>query len=209
MNQAESAAGRVVYFGFDHLTLANAALATTLWLQGYPAQASARALKAAHDAERTNHPLSFSNALTAITVLLWIGDLEAAEQHLDWFVSRAETQYFRPYLDVGRGLKAEIAIRRGDVETGVETLKDCLEKLHAARFGRFTAQFNIFLARGFAAKGRFQEGIALSTKRFNWLKKRVVFLTRPSFCASKEASSWRCRSPAPKMPRCVLSNRLN
>ena len=160
-HESGAAAGRAVYFGFDHLTLARAALATTLWLQGYPAQASASAHKAANDAERMNHPLSLAIALTAITVLLWTGELDAAEQHLDWFISRAETQYFGPYLDVGRGLKAELAIRRGDVEAGVETLKDCLEKLHAAHYGRFTARFNIMLARGFAASGRFMEGVAL------------------------------------------------
>jgi predicted ATPase len=160
-HDSDTASGHAVYFGFDHLTLANAALATTLWLQGYPAQASARALKAADDAERTNHPLSLSNALTAITVLLWTGELEAAERHLEWFVSRAETQYFRPFFDVGRGLKAELAIRRGDVESGVETLRECLQNLHAARFGRFTARFNIFLAHGLAATGRHKESIAL------------------------------------------------
>jgi predicted ATPase len=153
-------AGRVVYFGFDQLTLANAALATTLWLQGYPAQATIRATKAASDAERTNHPMSLSNALTAITVLLWIGELDAAERHLEWFISRAETQYFRPYLDVGRGLKAELAIRRGDV-AGVEALRDCLKNLQAAQFGRFTARFNIFLARSLADSGKFEEAIAL------------------------------------------------
>jgi predicted ATPase len=158
---ADTASDRAVYFGFDHLTLASAALATTLWLQGYPVQASARALKVADDAELTNHPLSLSNALTAITVLLWTGELEAAERHLGWFVSRAETQYFRPFLDVGRGLKAELAVRRGDVETGVETLKECLRNLHAARFGRFTARFNIFLAQGLAAIGQHNESIAL------------------------------------------------
>jgi predicted ATPase/DNA-binding winged helix-turn-helix (wHTH) protein len=158
---AGATAGRVFYFGFDQLTLANAALATTLWLQGYSAEASARAIKAAADAEHTNHPLSLSNALTAITVLLWIGEIDAAEQHLNWFIARAETQYFRPYIDVGRGLKAELAIRRGDVEAGVETLRDCLKNLQAARFGRFTGRFNIFLARGLAESGRPEEAIAL------------------------------------------------
>ena len=108
-----------------------------------------------------HHPVSLAIVLTAITVLLWIGDLDAAEQHLDWFISRAETQYFGPYLDVGRGLKAELAIRRGDVEAGVETLQNCLEKLHAAHYGRFTTRFNIMLARGLAASGRFTEGVAL------------------------------------------------
>lgn len=159
--ETSSAVGRASYFGFDHLSLAGASLGTTLWLQGYPEQASARSLQAVRDAERMNHPISLVIALTAITVLLWTDELEAAEQHLHWFVSRAETQYFRPYVDVGRGLQAELAIRRGDIETGVATLKDCLEKLHAARYERFTARFGIMLARGYAATGRFEEGIAL------------------------------------------------
>ena len=155
------ATSRAVYFGFDHQCWARVALATTLWLQGYPAQAAASAHQVINDAERMNHPVSLAIVLTAITVLLWTGEIEAAEQHLDWFISRAETQYFGPYLHVGRGLKAELAIRRGDVGAGVATLQDCLEKLHAAHYGRFTTRFNMVLARGFAASGRFTEGITL------------------------------------------------
>jgi len=155
------ATSRTVYFGFDHHSWARVALATTLWLQGYPAQAAASAHQAIDDAERMNHPVSLAIVLTAITVLLWTGEVEAAEKHLGWFISRAETQYFGPYLDVGRGLRAELAIRRGDVDAGVETLKDCLEKLHAARYGRFTTRFSIMLARGYATSGRFTEGVTL------------------------------------------------
>ena len=155
------ATSRAVYFGFDHQCWARVALATTLWLQGHPAQAAASAHQVINDAERMSHPVSLAIVLTAITVLLWTGEIEAAEQHLDWFISRAETQYFGPYLHVGRGLKAELAIRRGDVGAGVASLQDCLEKLQAARYGRFTTRFNMVLARGFAASGRFTEGITL------------------------------------------------
>jgi predicted ATPase/DNA-binding winged helix-turn-helix (wHTH) protein len=155
------AASRAIYFGFDHHSWARVALGTTLWLQGYPARAAACAHQAIKDAERMNHPVSLAIVLTAITVLLWTGETESAEQHLDWFISRAETQYFGPYLDVGRGLRGELAIRRGDVEAGVATLQDCVEKLHAARYGRFATRFNLVLARGFAASGRFAEGVTL------------------------------------------------
>jgi predicted ATPase/DNA-binding winged helix-turn-helix (wHTH) protein len=156
------ATSRAIYFGFDHHSWARAALATTLWLQGHPAQAAACAHQAIKDAERMNHPVSLAIVLTAITVLLWTGEVDAAEQHLDWFIARAETQYFGPYLDVGRGLKAELAIRRGDVGAGVATLQECVEKLQAARYGRFATRFNLVLARGFAASGRFTEGVTLA-----------------------------------------------
>lgn len=155
------AASRATYFGFDHRSWARVALATTLWLQGYPAQAAASAHQAIDDAERMSHPVSLAIVLTAITVLVWTGEIEAAEQHLDWFIARAETQYFGPYLDVGRGLKAELALRRGEVETSVATLKDCLEKLHAAHYGRFTTRFSIMLARGYVASGCFNEAVAV------------------------------------------------
>ena len=153
--------GGTIYFGFDHHNWARVALATTLWLQGYPAQASACAHQAIKDAERMHHPVSLAIVLTAITVLLWTGEICAAEQHLDWFISRAETQYFGPYLEVGHGLKGELAIRRGDVEAGVEMLQDSLQKLHAAHYERFTTRFHIMLARGFAVSGRFMAGMTL------------------------------------------------
>jgi len=153
--------GRAIYFGFDHYSWADLALTTTLWLQGYSAQASARAHRAIEDAEAMHHPVSLAIVLNAIVVLLWIGDLDAAEQHLDWFISRAESQYFTPYLNLGRGLKGELAIRRGEVTAGVEMLRDCLGRLHAARYERLTTRFNLMLARGLVTSGRFVEGLKL------------------------------------------------
>ena len=66
------------------------------------AQAMARAHKAIKDAERMHHPVSLAIVLNSIQVLLWIGDLGAAEQHLAWFISRAESHHFGPYLDLDR-----------------------------------------------------------------------------------------------------------
>jgi predicted ATPase/DNA-binding winged helix-turn-helix (wHTH) protein len=156
-----SPTSRTIYFGFDHYSWAGIALTTTLWLQGYPAQAVARAHQAIKDAERMHHPVSLAIVLNSIQVLLWIGDLSAAEQYLDWFISRAESQYFGPYLDLGHGLKGELAIRRGEIKAGVEILQNCLEKLHAARYERFTTRFHIVLARGLAASGRLVESVTL------------------------------------------------
>jgi hypothetical protein len=156
-----SPTSRTIYFGFDHYSWAGIALTTTLWMQGYPAQAVARAHQTIKDAERMHHPVSLAIVLNSIVVLLWIGDLSAAEQYLDSFISRAESQYFGPYLDLGRGLKGELAIRRGEVKAGIEMLQNCLEKIHAARYERFTTRLHIVLARGLAASGQFVEGVTL------------------------------------------------
>jgi predicted ATPase/DNA-binding winged helix-turn-helix (wHTH) protein len=152
---------RMNYFGFDYGRSAEIALTTTLWLLGYPAQAMARARQAIKDAERIHHPASLSMVVNAIMVLLWVEDPSAAEEHLDCFISRAELQSSKPYSDVGRGLKGELAIRRGEINAGIEMLQNCLQQLHAARYGRFTTQFSIMFGRGLAAGGRFDESLTM------------------------------------------------
>jgi predicted ATPase len=76
-------------------------------------------------------------------------------------MSRAESQYFGTYLALGNGLKGELAIRRGEVAAGIEMLQNCLERLHAARYERFTTRFHIMLARGLGVSGRLAAGVTL------------------------------------------------
>ena len=151
-----------IYLGFENRSLAGSGLARTLWLQGYPAQAVERMRQTVTDAAATDHPVTLSIALLwAVSVFLWTGDLESAEEHMDWFASRAESYSLGPYLAVGRGFKGDLAIRRGDAKAGVESLQGALEDLHAVRFELLTTPFNLSLAEGFAAIGRFADGMAL------------------------------------------------
>jgi tetratricopeptide (TPR) repeat protein len=151
-----------IYVGFDHYNWAAIALARTLWLQGRPAQAVERAHQAIKDAERMDHPISLAIVLNwATSVFLWVGDLANAEKHIDWFISRAESHSFGPYLDVGRARKAALAIRQGDAKTGVDSLRNSMEKLQAARYQLLTTEFNISLAQGLAAIGQFADSISL------------------------------------------------
>ena len=46
-------------------------------------------------------------------------------------------------------------------QVGIEVLRGCLEKLHAARYELLTTPFNISLAQGLAAIGQIAEGAAL------------------------------------------------
>lgn len=154
-------ANRAIYFGCDHYSWADLALTTTLWLQGYPAQAMARAQQAIKDGERMHHPVSLAIVMNAIVVLLWVGDLDAAEQHVDWFISKADSQNVRPYIDLGYGLRGDLAVRRGDTKVGVEMLRNFLPKLHRDGYERLTTRFNLTLASGLAATGGFEEGVTL------------------------------------------------
>ena len=151
-----------IYLGFDGHDLAGIFLAKTLWLQGYPDQALARAHQTIGDATATDHPVTLSIALLwAISLFLWIGDLEAAEELLGRFISRAETHHLGPYVAVGRGYKGLLAVRRGAARDGVESLRTALAELHSAQYELLTTTFSISLVEGLAALGQFAEALAL------------------------------------------------
>ena len=93
-------------------------------------------------------------------MFLWRGDLVSAEEHIDWLIYWAECHSLAPYVAVGRGFKAELAIRRGNAKCGVEGLETCLVELHDAPYKLLTTPFNIALVQGLAAMGRTAEAIA-------------------------------------------------
>ncbi|MET0677631.1 MAG: transcriptional regulator, partial [Bradyrhizobium sp.] len=152
---------RKAHFGFDHFNWVGNALIRNLWLQGYPDQAKASIDRAFDDAVRTRHPTSLATVVNVISVLMWIGDLEAVEEHLDWFIARADSEYFGPYLHLGNAFKAELAIRRGDVEAGMEELRGRLQKLREMRYELLAARFNVVLVNGLVSTGRYEEALSM------------------------------------------------
>jgi len=154
---------RAKFFGIENYILANTMLARNLWLQGHPAQAIERARQTVEEALRTDHSLLISAAfIGVIPVFLLTGDLLSAGETIDMAIRHAETHSFGPYLWVGRGFKGEIAIRQGDADGGVETLKSALRKLHEARYELFTTPLNISLVQGLATLRQFDEGVTLA-----------------------------------------------
>ncbi|HEY5757703.1 MAG TPA: NB-ARC domain-containing protein, partial [Steroidobacter sp.] len=148
--------------GFDHRNRSLITLARTLWLQGFPDQARARAAAAVSEAANLEHPVTHCIALIwAVSVDLWTGDLEQAERHIDEFIAEAEIHSLSPYLAVGMGIKGELAIRRGQAEAGVAALRECLRRLHAVRYELLTTHFNMSLAEGLIAIQRHAEARAL------------------------------------------------
>ncbi|HEX9588507.1 MAG TPA: winged helix-turn-helix domain-containing protein [Bradyrhizobium sp.] len=151
-----------IYLAYDRHYRAGVALARTLWLQGYPAQAVERAHEAIRGAERIDHPASLVVVLAwAASVFLWTGDLRSAEEHINACISLAESYSLGPLMAVGRGRQGELAIRRGDASDGFEGLRASLARIHAARYELLTTEFNISLAQGLAAIRRLAEAITL------------------------------------------------
>lgn len=154
--------GTSIYSGFDFHNRACISLARTLWLQGHPSQAMALAQRAVDEARALNHPVTLCIALIwAVSVYLWAGDLERAERDIDSFIAFAESHSLTPYLAVGRGVKGELCVRRGDAEPGVRALQGCLVELRESRYELLTSAFNLTLAEGLVMTGRHDEALAL------------------------------------------------
>jgi len=175
-----------IYLGFEGRILAGAILARILWLQGHPAQAVERARQTIKDAAGMDHFLTLCIALIwGISVFLWIGDLGSAEEHIDWLISSAESHSMAPYLAVGRGFGAELAIRRGDAKGGVQTLRGCLQKLHAMPYELLSTPLNIALVQGLAAIGRFAEGMTLLDESIRSMEANGDLCYMPEFLRVK------------------------
>jgi predicted ATPase/DNA-binding winged helix-turn-helix (wHTH) protein len=142
------------------------ALARTLWLQGYPAQALELTRQGVEASEAMGHPAALALVLAgAASIFLLAGDLDAAQYHTDLSFSHAEANALGPLMAVGRGRKAELAIKRGNTNEGIKDLQAILERLRAARHEILSTEFTIALAQGLAAIGRSPESKALIDER--------------------------------------------
>jgi predicted ATPase/DNA-binding winged helix-turn-helix (wHTH) protein len=151
-----------IYSGFDLRNRACIALARTLWLQGHPSQAVVLAQRAVDEARQLDHPVTLCIALIwAVSVYMWVGDLERAERDINRFIAYAEVHSLTPYLAVGRGVKGELAVRRGDAERGVQAIQDCLVELRESRYELLTTAFNLTLAEGLTALGQTADALKL------------------------------------------------
>jgi predicted ATPase len=141
---------------------APSALAKTLWLQGRPAAARVYINRTIADAASANHPVTILVALLhAISVLIWSGDFDEADDQIAWFIKNAQTNALKSYFALGNCFKAQLAVSRGDTESGVDELRHWLSELHAQRYEMLTASFDITLAHGLGALGRHDEGLQL------------------------------------------------
>jgi hypothetical protein len=120
------------HFGFDYRNRARIALARALWLEGFSDQAQIVARETVAEAD---HPVTLCIALIwAVSVFMWNGDLDAGEAHIDRFIEQADRYSLAPYQAVGRGVKGELLVRRGEPESGIAELRAALEALHSLRY---------------------------------------------------------------------------
>ena len=147
---------------FDfHYHRTRIALARTLWLSGSPDQAVRTATLAVSD-PAASEPVTLCIVLIwGFCVFRWTGDWTSGEECLDRLIPHAERHGLTPYQAAGIGFRAEMLIKRGAVEAGMDLLRGSLATLHADQYGLYATEFNRILAEGFAMTGRLDEAFAL------------------------------------------------
>jgi predicted ATPase/DNA-binding winged helix-turn-helix (wHTH) protein len=172
-------------YGFDHRNRAGISLARELWLQGRPAQARQLAQQTVAEAAQMDHPITLCIALIwAVSIDLWSGDFAAADENIDRFIAHAYSRSMGPYLAAGRGVKGELAIRRGDAES-VATIGRCLQELHESGYELLTTTFNIALVQGHLALGQFEQGAQLIDEAIRLVERSGDHLYMPELLRMK------------------------
>jgi predicted ATPase len=145
-------------FGF-HYERPRIVLARTLWLLGYPEQAVQLARKTV-DGFAAIEPVTIPIALLwGRCAFRWSGDLASAKECIDRLISKAERHALTPYQAVGYGLKGQVLIQQGEIETGMELLRGSLATLSAERYELYATELNGSLAQGFAMMGRLDQAL--------------------------------------------------
>jgi predicted ATPase/DNA-binding winged helix-turn-helix (wHTH) protein len=148
--------------GFDYRIIANGYLARVEWLRGYPTQAAEATRLNVAEAARSGHPVSVALALSfAIPLLLWLGDLTGAEEHIGRFIAYTETNSLPLSLTTAHGFQGQLAIARGDAKSGLALLEDSMRGLAAANYNVWTTPFNISRGQALFGLGRYGEAVAL------------------------------------------------
>jgi predicted ATPase/DNA-binding response OmpR family regulator len=152
--------GSFTGLGYDPRVIAIVALARTLWLSGCPDQATKAAKYAIEQAESLGQPLTLGISLVwNAYVFLWTGDWQSAHEIIERLVAHADRHSLGPYQAVGRGLRGELSIKRGDPESGLELVRGCLQTLHESRHLILSTVFASDLAEGLAMVGKFDEAL--------------------------------------------------
>jgi predicted ATPase/DNA-binding winged helix-turn-helix (wHTH) protein len=141
---------------------APSALARTLWLQGQTIEALDPVNATIRDTARAEHPVTMLVALMyAISVLLWNGDHDEAEEQIARFQSIVGSRALPSHVLLGACFQAQLAIGRGDMNAGISVLRASLEELRALRYELFTTAFNISLVQALTATGGLSLGATL------------------------------------------------
>lgn len=150
--------------GLYYRTRALYGLARVQWLCGFPDRALHSARQSMIEAAETGSPVDVSYSLVySCYVFLWCGDLQTAQEMNETVMAQPHWQGRLMWFHAeALALKGELLVRRGNLEAGIELLRDTLASMQA------TSQKNLMLsvtacclAEALAATGRAEEALTV------------------------------------------------
>lgn len=150
-----------IRFQFDQRVVGHMTFARILWQQGLAEKAIRTAEIAVEDALATNHVITACNALARVAcpIALWAGDLTAAERHVKKLLDFAIGYTLPLWGELGRMYEGVLAIRRGDIDSGVHLLHAGFDELGEAMPAFDHVIFQNELAEGYRRAGRDIDGL--------------------------------------------------
>lgn len=168
------------YQDFDDCNFADIGLARTLLMLGLPSEALLRTHQSIKEVEDTNNPVALCSVLIwSISIFLCMGELKIADDHVNWFISYAQSRSLGPYLAAGRGFKGQLAILHDDAKRGVDMLRESLDGLHQVRYELLTPEFNISLIEGLIATDRYDKGLILADETVSHIQTSGGYIHMP------------------------------
>ena len=151
-----------IHFQLHPRVAGRSCLARILWFQGFSDEAVRVAKAAVEEALEINHVVSLCYALDAAAcpVMLWVGDLAAAERYAAMLVDRSARIGLMSWNAWGRRFQEVLAVRRGDHGSGLSQLRARFDELSGVMFDWNSVIFLIELAKGFGHAGQAAEGLA-------------------------------------------------
>jgi predicted ATPase len=154
-----------IRFQLDQRVAARACLARVLWFQGFPDEAVCTAKSAVDEAREIDQTLSlcFALANAACPIMLWVGDLAAAEHYIAMLLEHSAMLALASWGTRGRIFQSLLVIMRGDADHGSRRLRAGFEEFVA--MSAWTSMMHLNeLAAGFSRAGQVAEGLAATER---------------------------------------------
>jgi predicted ATPase/DNA-binding winged helix-turn-helix (wHTH) protein len=123
-------------FGFDQWVVAQYALAQLLFLQGYPEQAAQAGLRAVEEGRELQHDVTLCGALAwaGSAISLRIGDFEGSRRFAAELIHFSVKHSLADYHALGIAIQAFLSLKDGASGSGIEPIRQSLERWHAAKW---------------------------------------------------------------------------
>jgi predicted ATPase len=152
------------YGGHDPGVCCDVHAALVLWHLGYPDQALQRSGEAISRAETLSQPFSLAQSWFWTAYLHQLrGERKAVERLTEMGMALATERKFARFMNLGIALRGWLAVKHGDVEEGIDQLRQALA---TQTFNQEQQQSVAFLAEGYAKAGRIDQGLRVLEDAF-------------------------------------------